>query len=168
MYKRPRGELAVLTLRESWREHIRLLPRWTGHRGACQISLSLIYMRERERETHIYCCYRGSQRGVSAVQQRRREVLPRCGSDASKTAWGASARNSNYLNFSTVVQQRISLIYTTNNEKNLAPKVCSKKHFQKHIVAGFRRRFRRICTYIRIIPNIWEVLPRSCSLSLLQ
>ena len=51
--KRSRGELAEITLRESWREHIRLLPRWTGHRGACQISLSLIYMRERERHTHI-------------------------------------------------------------------------------------------------------------------
>ena len=29
------------------------------------------------------------------------------------------------------VQPRISLIYTTNNEKNLAPRVCSKKNFQK-------------------------------------
>ena len=34
------------------------------------------------------------------------------------------------------VQPRISLIYTTNNEKNLAPKVCSKKYFQNHI-SGF-------------------------------
>ena len=32
------------------------------------------------------------------------------------------------------VQPQISfIIYTTNNEKNLAPKVYSKKIFQKHI-----------------------------------
>ena len=31
------------------------------------------------------------------------------------------------------VQPRISLIHATNNEKNLAPKVCSKKNFQMHI-----------------------------------
>ena len=37
------------------------------------------------------------------------------------------------------VQPRISLIYTTNknNEKNLGPKVSSKKIFQNHILAFF-------------------------------
>ena len=35
------------------------------------------------------------------------------------------------------VQSRISLIYTTNNEKNLTPKVCSKKNFQNPISAFF-------------------------------
>ena len=58
---------------------------------------SLSFTRARERKTQIYCCYRSSQRCVSAVPQRRREVLPRRGSAASKTAWGASARNSNTL-----------------------------------------------------------------------
>ena len=51
----------------------------------------------REKNTRIYCCYQSSQRSVSVIQQRRREVLPRRGSAASKTAWGASARNSNTL-----------------------------------------------------------------------
>ena len=34
------------------------------------------------------------------------------------------------------VQPWISLIYTTNKEKNLAPKVCSKKNFQI-VISGF-------------------------------
>ena len=114
-YKRPRGEHAVLTSESyrvspcgleaitspGWRTskkpaQVVLLPRWTGHRSQeSNQSLSFTW------GTHIYCCYRGSQRGVSAVQQRRREVLPLRGSAASKTAWGASARNLKHFNSST-------------------------------------------------------------------
>ena len=58
---------------------------------------SLSFTRGREKKSQIYCSYRSSQRSVSAVQQRSREVLPHRGSAASKTAWGASARNSKTL-----------------------------------------------------------------------
>ena len=47
------------------------------------------------------------------------------------------------------VQPGISLIYTTNNEKNVAPKVRSKKNFKNHI-SGFVADFRRFapgCKY---------------------
>ena len=47
------------------------------------------------------------------------------------------------------IQPRIFLINTTNNEKNLTPKVCSKKNFQKHLqgfVADFGR-FAHIYIY---------------------
>ena len=52
-HKRSRGELAVRTLRESWREHIRLLPRWTVT-GALVKSVSLSHLHEGERERHTY------------------------------------------------------------------------------------------------------------------
>ena len=62
------------------------------------------------------------------------------------------------------VQPRIFLIYTTNNEKSLAPKVCSKKNFQKHIlgfVADFGRFAHIYSHYLYIVIMFQQASPRS-------
>ena len=80
-------------------------PLWDKPSQVRELNQSLSHLHEGERKTQLHIYYRGSQCGVLAVPQRRREGLPRRSSAVSKTVGSASFRNLRNLNSLTIDEE---------------------------------------------------------------